>query len=224
MKISTLLPLLISGTILGCGGSDSEPNTTEQPIEPPTIAEPTVKPITEPLIPGTDTGSTTPELIKKDASILLAQVDSNMYHPRYGKIPQYEPVFISLYGENTDNTLELTTEAPPLDVTPCNNGVILYSKVPSPDIKYYYNSWWLFASSTNTNQRDQETNKKVYFYWAKEISDDELGLVPIITDLQLEKPENKKLDLGYTTLPYQWVSQLENYINVPVNPEVSCEK
>lgn len=224
--MKSTIPLILLLSILGCSGGSEEPasvvpDLVVAPVTPPAPEpEPVPAPVTVPEpepepVPTTDTGSTDPTL----KPVLVAQA----FHPRHRGIS--DPVIVSVHGEIATDAVDLLpSQLPPEDVTACNQGIILYVRLPNPGAQHYYNSWRVLASSTNASPRQTEHVKKVYFYWAKEIAQDELGLVPIITDLVIAAPTNKKLDLGYMVLPYQWVSRLDNYSQVPVNVEETCKK
>lgn len=159
---------------------------------------------------GTDTGSVNPEL--------LAQASIPARYYRYP--PHYAPVVVSVLGKNSTDTVEFDVSTPPEDVTPCVQGVRVHSPIPVLEEAHQYNSWWILASATDTLQTRKNS---IYFYWARQISDSELGLVPILTPIDLNSPKEVQLDLGYVKLPYQWVSRIESFGPIPVNPEVSCE-
>lgn len=207
MRYLRLLPVLV---LLGCGGGN---NSTSAPEEPVAVAEPVSD-----TGDGTDTGSTQPE-------IKIAQANP---HPRYyrysgDKAPGYSPIIITTYGIGSDESIDLKLDKPPQDLTPCNSAILLGEGMPVLSEKYQYDSWWIVASTTAAV--GWQNNKKVYLYWAKQLSDkNEVGLVPIDTDFILTDPKEIKLDLGFAKVPYQWMSRIDNFSSFPVNPEEPCEK
>lgn len=170
----------------------------------------------------TDTGSTN---IADESPALLAQG----YHPRYYRggmeMPVYSPVVVMLQGENSSTVIKLDIKEPPPEISPCYRGTMLGNGIPIVDKEHHYKSWWLMASKTPIENPHQ--TKLVYFYWATQISEHEIGIVP--TDFSTDKinsnnPQNAKIDIGFATLPYQWISRLEFYQGFPSIDDEECTK
>lgn len=227
MRYIQILPILV--IISACGqdiGREVTPEAvraeiSEQPINEPVIVE--NKPVMPPLaeapvptptpVPETDTGST---------SFQFAQLAPR--HPKYANQNYWTPppVITNIYGTDTKQEQRITLDEPPKELSPCYTAALLGLKFPLMDEKYRYNSWWLLASSTSVYNWSE--TKQVYFYWARESAKDEIGISPIkhITIPLADMPEDTKINTGFTTLPYQWISRIDHYSVLPQHPEEPC--
>jgi len=213
MKVnSVILPFLL---LAACGSNvdNALPENIGTEIISETPVENTL--VNKPIEPGTETGSLEKPSIRKQE------------HPRhmYAKgISVYEPLQVVLVGESAESWLDIKLAEPPLDLTPCNNGIILTeeaSKIIAEE--YQYNSWWLVASKSSIGINWQDKNA-IYLYWAKQVSDTEVGLVPIKENYTLQELGNIKINTGFAQLPYQWINYLNRYTGIPTNPEQPCIK
>jgi hypothetical protein len=196
--------MLIVLTLTGCGG-DVEINTVpEQPtvVSSPLPNNPSFNPVTN----NTNTGSS---LVETD---ILAQYMPNPYHRNM------MPATVSLMGLDREDFLNLEVPPPPHEISPCYNAVMLSNTVPIMDPKYQYNGWWLLASLTNTKTLQIATQPQLY--WATQLTDTEVGIVP--TDVTIPGL-NEKLKTDYGMFPYYYVNRLDYVSRFPVNPDEQCE-
>ncbi len=183
-----------------------------EPIVIPPIAE--VPPITPE--PAPETGST-----NLQQEMLLAQYGPPRRHPREYVV---KPVIVSFLGETATKTIDLSIPAPPSEMSACNSSVILGPGIPLVDKKHRYGDWWLIATTTSLIGFDPDT--PVYFYWAKQVSAQEVGAVPTgfgTAKINPEMPDNAKINTGFAEVPYQWISRFEMLNHFPHMQEEPCE-
>lgn len=241
MKAKYLLTIGVI-TLAGCWGwegSNPLPETEQEsaitavlpePLANNEIASlPNVEPIVIPALPPIEPISQPPPITPITppetgaASIDIAQLEQHPRHYRGPRFQQPVPVIISVLGKNTDNTLSIQIPKPPKELHACNQSIILGEYIPIIDEKYRYNNWWLIASTTALANHD--SNIPVYFLWARKISETEVGAVATGTGtslINIKDPTDTKINTGYTTIPYQWVSRLENYNYFPMIADESC--
>jgi hypothetical protein len=197
-----VLVLTVPLILTACGGEPLPVTGTivSAPVQLDPFTEqplPSPRPVQK---PGAQTGST----YLPEEPIILAQ--NNQMPQIYMQIPK-------LMGTETLQTIKADIKEPPLEISPCY-GAVLTHNVPVVDKQYQYNGWWLLGTLQNNS-----TN----FYWATQISVNQVGAVPSGYNPNFsEPPPDAKLDLGYAQLPYQWISRLGYYSGFPVNPDEKC--
>lgn len=200
---------LLAIAICGCGGQSSEtvfePNNTIDNTSGNTTTQQSNNSTTN--TPGTNTGSS----LVADVA-LLAQANP---HDRY--MPHKQVT--ELFGTDTEAVTEIGLTTPPHEISPCYGAVMLSNTVPVMDSQYQYNGWWLMASLTNTKTYQIETQPQLY--WATQLSDTEVGVVP--TNVTISGT-NTKIQTDFGTFPYYYVSRLGYIAGFPVNPDEPCEK
>jgi hypothetical protein len=197
-----LLVLTVPVILAACGG-DVKPIVTgtivSAPVQLDPITEQPLPPLKIVQKPVANTGSA----YLPDEPILLAQ---------NSPMPQIYMQPPKLMGTDTLETIKATINEPPPEISPCY-GAVLAHNVPVVDKQYQYNGWWLLGTLNNSN-----TN----FYWATQISANQVGAVPSGYVASFSEPPEARFDLGYAQLPYQWVSRLGYYSGFPVNPDEKC--
>ena len=157
-------------------------------------------------------------------------------------IVKIEDLIPQMLGENSEQVVELNLPEPPEELHPCKMGMSLNihrSPWPIMPTEYRYKGWWLLASYIgyerspeappnyvilrqipNFNKRDM-----IYFYWARQLSEREVGIVPtgfITVDLIKNNiPVNAKIETESTILPYQWIGMMSASI-LPLDEEEKC--
>jgi hypothetical protein len=224
MRLNNLmLPLLL---LAACSGADTDSVTDEvtvvqKPIvdaPTPVVDKPVVEPpvvVEKPIDPDTETGS-----VEKPRTLAQAGIPPPHFSRR-GYAPP-EQVQVKLLGQYSEKWVAINLSKPPLDLTPCNHGIILSKEATEivSDINQY-NSWWLVASKSAV-AKNWRQNKNVYLYWAKQISDTEVGVVPVADEYNAEELTDVKINTGFAELTYQWISPLQMYTHIPTNPEEPC--
>jgi hypothetical protein len=157
-----------------------------------------------------------------------------------------EDLTLSFKGMNSQEVIKLDIPEPPEELHPCQLGMTLIRNGPSSVLpaammppEYRYNGWWLLASfqglgrhpnSSQTfiqlNSLSKPGNRQVaYFYWARQLSEIEIGMVPtgVETDLVIkdEAAQEVKIDLDYAVLPYQWQGIAWGNL-LPITEEEKC--
>jgi hypothetical protein len=186
--------------------------------EPPPVVIPPLAVIT-PITP--DPNATVPPPETGSANLeLLAQYGP----PRGYREYVYKPVVVSFLGENTTKSVELLLPAPPEEMNSCNSSIMLGTGFPIVEPEYRHNDYWLIATTTSLVGFSPDT--PVYFYWAKKISENEVGAVPtgVGTDvINQNKPQNIRINTGFAEVPYQWISRFEMFNHFPQMIEEPCE-
>ena len=146
-----------------------------------------------------------------------------MNSPPYQFNPQeLIPVFQGVY---TEKVLELDIPDPPEELNYCNLSMkIQAAQMIVPLKEQTFNGWWLVASFSGyeiqpnsppgmayMNQANRTNSREeAYFYWARLLSENEIGIVPtgfktkeIIKD---KTSIDTQIDTGFATLPYYWLA------------------
>jgi hypothetical protein len=152
-------------------------------------------------------------------------IEMAQYGPRRGP-PQYvyKPVIVTFRGENSSESIKIEIPPPPTEMNACNASIILGEGIPMAEKEHRYGDWWLMATTTSLVGFSPDT--PVYFYWAKQISANEVGAVPTgfgTSDINQDKPQNVKINTGFAEVPYQWVSRFEMFNHFPHMVEEPCE-
>lgn len=216
-KIPLYAAILLFASCGGGGNSQVDAPPEEQVQQ---IADATTD---QPVDASTDTGST-------ENPIEVAQYAP---HPRYQPRYMPTPVIVSLKGENSTQVVQLAINEPPEDINACLQTVVV-NTIPVAESEHQYNTWWLIASPTqiffvpeqyeSEEEPRQVQEPKIALYWAKQISEDEVVVIPASNEkpITLEKASNFKINTGFTTLPYMFINRLDVYGSIPKDRTDKC--
>jgi hypothetical protein len=178
------------------------------PAVPPVVLAPvSLVPPQNPLSLG-NTGSLG---LEDTEPMLLAQ-----YTPPFQQNPDfYQPKFM---GINSTESVVIAVPKPPQEASPCVAATIIVAPIMAQE--HQYDSWWLLASLTNTKTFVQFNQQQ--FYWATQISDQEVAVVPTGVAIGPDKLKNWKIDTGFAVLSYQLINVLQVLRKFPTNPDEPC--
>lgn len=158
---------------------------------------------------------------------------------------RHDDLFPSLKGMNREEVIKLDIPEPPEELHPCYLGMTLirsgsmeFPALMMP-LEYRHNGWWLLASFQGLGRNtagpqnfihivslSKPGNRQVaYFYWARQLTETEIGIVPTGLETELlikdEKPLEVKIDVDYAVLPYQWQGIVWGNL-LPIAQEEKC--
>ena len=154
---------------------------------------------------------------------LMEQCRPQMMPPHQFNPQELIPEFRGVYSEKV---IELSIPDPPEELHHCNLSMkIQAGQMGIPLKEHTVNGWWLVASFSGyephpnsppgmayITQANQIHSREVaYFYWARLLSENEIGVVPTGFKTK-EIIKNKisidtQIDTGLATLPYYWIAQ-----------------
>ena len=146
-----------------------------------------------------------------------------MNSPPYQVLPQ--DLIFEFQGLYTEKVMELAIPDPPEELHHCNLGMkIQGSHMTVPFKEHTFNGWWLVASFSGyeiqpnsppgtayMNQANRTNSREeAYFYWARVLSENEIGVVPTgFKTKEIIKNNTSiyvRIDTGFAILPYYWLA------------------
>ncbi len=211
----TTVPITIGSGVVPDTGATT---TTQTFLVPQLTSVPgilTPAPVLVPVssIPDANPLSVTGSLGLEEAEtpVILAQ-----YQPQYQQNPGfYDP---KVMGLNSQESVAVAVPKPPLEASPCVSASIIIAPIMAQE--HQYNNWWLLASLTNTKTFVNFNQQQ--FYWATQISDQEVAVVPTGVAVGPEQLKNWKIDTGFAVLSYQLINVLQVLRKFPTNPDEPC--
>ena len=156
-------------------------------------------------------GSTGSLGLEDSEPVLLAQ-----YMPTFQQNPDfYQP---KVLGPDSQEQVDIAVPKPPVEASPCVSAAIVLAPIMPQE--HQYENWWLLASLTNTKTFVQFNQQQ--FYWATQISWQEVAVVPTGVTVTADQLKNWKINTGFAVLSYQLINVLQVLRAFPTNPDEPC--
>lgn len=198
-----------------------------------------VKTVPEPANPSTTPAQATVVNCELEFQKLMGQCRPPGMNSAPYQIQPHEtlPVLRGVYSEQV---VQVDIPDPPSELNHCNLGMrIQAAHMRVPDKEYTTDGWWLVASFIGygihpnlppgytevTHVNRPQNTEEAYFYWARRLSEEEIGVMPTgVSTKEIIKNRTSidvRIDAGSVILPYYWVAQFWGE-QLPKSEEEPC--